>query len=307
MDTAVTTALEEILFGERRPKAQALMKLSDLRPRQLEGFLETWLRAPVKRRRTVVSMLAELAEDNFELFFDQVFKLVLDDPDPEVRRLAAEGLWENDDIAIAERLLDLLNHDPDVGVRAQAAMTLGHFAYLAEMGELAPADGQRICRALLAAAKDSSAPLEVRRRAVEAVAYFSADPAVKELIVASYEAPEVKMRASALFAMGRNCDARWSPIVLRALESAESELRFEAARAAGELEDRRAVPRLLDLLDDEDTEVRLEAIAALGKIGGDQAKAALLRLTEHEDERTSEAAADALDEAMFAEDPLLRA
>lgn len=307
MDAAVATVLDEILFGERRPKARTLMQLSDLRPRQLEGFLEVWLRAPVNRRRTVVSMLTELAEDNFELFFDQIFQAVLADPDPEVRRLAAEGLWENDDITVADRLLELLRSDPDAGVRAQAATTLGHFAYLAEMGELAPVDAQRIGRALLAAAQDRSAPLEVRRRALEAVAFYSADPAVKELIIASYEEPDVKMRASALYAMGRNCDARWSPIILRALESAEPELRFEAARAAGELEDRRAVPRLLGLLEDTDPEVRLEAIAALGKIGGPQAKAALLRLTEHEDQRTSEAAADALDEAMFAEDPLLHA
>lgn len=306
MDMAVETTLKDVLFSDRRPRTRALMALSDLTPRQLEGFMALWLQAPIRRRRSVAAMLVELAEEHFELFFEEIFKRLLDDPDPEVRRAAAEGLWESDDVAVAERLMELLRSDADEAVRAQAAMTLGQFAYLAEMHELAPADAERIRASLLAAASASDTPLEVRRRAVEAVGFFANDEQVHQVIAAAYRAPEVKLRASALFAMGRNCDPHWSPLVLEALEGEEPELRFEAARAAGELEERRAVPKLLGLLDDPDDEVRLEAIAALGKIGGDQATAALRRLTEHADEHIGEAAADALDEALFADDPLLR-
>ncbi|MBI2320930.1 MAG: HEAT repeat domain-containing protein [Chloroflexi bacterium] len=305
MDPKVAAALQDLLFGERRPRTRALMALSDRTPSQLEGFVAAWLEAPARRRRSVAAMLVDLADEHFELFFEEIYKRLLDDPDPEVRRAAVEGLWESDDVAVAERLMHLLSADADEAVRTQAASTLGHFAYLAEMEELAPADAERIRMSLLAAATAGDTPFEVRRRAVEAVCFFANDEEVHEVIAAAYRAPEVKMRASALFAMGRNCDPRWSPPVLEALEGREPELRFEAARAAGELEERRAVPKLVDLVADADAEVRLEAIAALGKIGSDRAKAALRRLLEHEDERIAEAAADALDEASFADDPLL--
>lgn len=304
MDPAVAAALQEALFGERRSRGHALATLSDLRPRQLEGFLAAWLAAPVKRRRSIAATLIEVAEENFDLFFEEVFKVLLDDPDPEVRRAAIEGLCGTDDMRVAERMLGILAGDTDERVRAQAAITLGHFTFLAELEEISARDAARIRAGLLPAATGGDESLEVRRRAIEALGFLANDAQIHEIIAAAYAAPEVKMRGSALFAMGRNSDRRWRPIVLAALDSEETELRFEAARAAGELDDRRAVPALLRLVEDEDFEVRLEAIAALGKIGGDRAEAALRRLASHRDERIAEAAAEALSEAeLFADLP----
>ncbi|MHB9091544.1 MAG: HEAT repeat domain-containing protein, partial [Chloroflexota bacterium] len=240
------------LKGEARPPRASLQGLSDLSSRETERLKPVWERLPLDRRRWAAQALSDLAEDNIELHFAAVFKVLLFDPDPEVRQAAVEGLWESDDLAVADYLLGILNDDASDEVRAAAASALGHFAYLAEMGDL-PADMAARMRAALLAAVHGQAPLDVRRRAVEAVGFISNDAEVWKVIAAAYASPEPTMRASAVFAMGRNCDARWLQDVLKEMDSDDPQMRFEAARAAGEIEDRRAVPKLLRLLVDSDT------------------------------------------------------
>ena len=80
---------------------------------------------------------------------------------------------------------------------------------------------------------------------------------------------------SAVFAMGRNMDARWQQTVLDELDSDAPGMRYEAARAAGEMTLEDALPMLARLIDDEDLEVRLASVWALGQIGGRPAAEAL--------------------------------
>ncbi len=286
-----------------RPTRASLQGLSDLSQAQVGRLLAVWAGLPTERRLWVARTLGELAEDNFELDFTAAFKAMLGDPDAGVRRAAVEGLWESEDLAVAESLLAMLAGDPAAEVKAAAASALGHFALLAEMGALSAALAGRVRTGLLRVIYGEE-PVEVRRRAVEAVGFLSGDEEVKRAIADAYAQAQPAMRTSAIFAMGRNCDPRWLPDLLRELESEDAEMRFEAARACGELEDERAVPRLLRLLVDPDLEVRLATIQSLGEIGGEQAVQALGYLMQSDDPTVAEAAEAALAEAEFAEAPL---
>ncbi len=115
---------------------------------------------------------------------------------------------------------------------------------------------------------------EVKRRALEAISPFSL-PRVKELIETAYHTDDIKLRASAICAMGRNCDLAWLPTLLVELNSDEAEIRYEAAVACGELGAEEAVPHLVEMTKNEDQQVQEAAIKALGEIGSEQAKQAL--------------------------------
>jgi HEAT repeat protein len=189
-----------------------------------------------------------------------------------------------------------------VDVRAAAASALGRYVYLGEVEDLAESQARRVEEALLAVINGPD-ELEVRRRALEAVA-FSSRPEVPPLIAAAYAAPEQKLRVSAVFAMGRNADGkRWGRPVRAELESAEPEMRFEAARAAGELELSEAGPQLAALVEDVDTQVQEAAIWSLGQIGGEFARRTLERLLERsEDEDEQEYIQEALDNLEFTDE-----
>jgi len=117
---------------------------------------------------------------------------------------------------------------------------------------------------------------------------------VSEALEIAYYDDDERMRASAVFGMGRSCDRRWRAIVLKELENASPAMRYEAARASGELGIRRAVPILALLVDDVDPQVHEASIWALGQIGGPDAKRILGDAYSDADEAT----VDAIDEAM---------
>src|SRR5690606_16320889 len=101
--------------------------------------------------------------------------------------------------------------------------------------------------------------IDVRRRALEAIANCGHEIVVGAINEA-VENPDRRMQISAVFAMGRTCDTRWSDHVLRQLEDDDPEMRYEAARAAGELELEDAVVHLTRLALDDDREIQLVAI-----------------------------------------------
>jgi len=112
--------------------------------------------------------------------------------------------------------------------------------------------------------------VEVRRRALESLANSSHD-LVATAIAEAYDSEDQRLQISALFAMGRSCDERWSEIVLAELDNEDAEFRYEAARAAGELEIEEAIPALSRFVFDDDVDVRDVAIWSLGEIGGKEA------------------------------------
>ncbi|MBX3005059.1 MAG: HEAT repeat domain-containing protein [Anaerolineales bacterium] len=255
------------LQDEHTPLAmRTLYRLSALEAEDLAALKTLWPQLPLARRRAVLEESEGLAESNQVMHFDSLNEMALSDADAGVRTLAARGLWITEQARLVTPLVHMLQHDPDSEARAQAADTLGRFVYLGEVGDIPAAAHQAAESALLDVLHGSEDPL-IQRRALEAMG-FSSRPEIAEMIEEAFEGGEEEWVSTALFAMGRSADERWSPMVIQSLSDPNREISREAARAAGELELSEARPGLFDLLQDEESEVRLAAAWALSQIGG---------------------------------------
>jgi len=281
--------------------SSTLADLSNLSPEEVKLFEQAWAAIEPERQRQIMYRLVELAEDDVKLDFDSIFRSCLNDQDAEVRSKAIEGLWESEDTSLIKPLINLLEQDSSEKVQAVAATALGKFVMLVELKKLRSCYKFEIEHVLLSVTNDSSRPVEVRRRALEAVASLSL-PRVKRAITEAYRSHNPKLKISAIYAMGKNCDPSWLAILLRELANTNTEIRYEACGACGELGEEEAVPYLIELVNDSDTEVQLAAIRALGKIGGTEAEECLKRCLNDSSELVQQAAEKALNELGLEED-----
>lgn len=291
---AFEATLRRLADPEAEPRPGLMHFLSDPRSEDLAVWRSVWAEMAPARRTFLARRMVEAAEADFQISFKRLFAELLDDPDPEVRRLAIEGLWEAVDVRLMRRYIALLRTDAAADVRAGAAAALGRYVELGQLDRIGAREARSALAALADAAEDESEEPEVRRRATESAGY--ADYAdVGTLIEQAIDSHLALMRAGALRAMGNSADERWAPEVIEHLTSPIAELRFESARAAGELTLAGAVPGLVDLMSDPDREVRLEAIWALGEIGGTVARTVLeAELADADDPDVEEAIEDAL-------------
>jgi HEAT repeat protein len=280
-----------------------LTELSNLNAQELALFEQAWKTIEPKRRRQIIYRLVELAEDNFELDFDDIFKGRLKDEDADVQSKAIEGLWESEETCLIDPLIELLEPESPEKVQATAATALGKFALLAELEKLRPQHKTRVCRTLLSVIEDTGRSLEIKRRALEAAAPLSL-PQMEKAIARAYRSGVPKLKTSAIFAMGKSCNLSWLPILIKELTNADAEIRYEAANACGELGEKKATPYLSTLTTDPDIDVQMAAIQALGKIGGPEAKDSLERCLTDDSEVIQQAAEEALNELEAGEDPL---
>jgi HEAT repeat protein len=271
----------------------SLADLSNLNADELGYFAQVWSGMDLERRQKMTNRLVDLAEENFELNFDSIFKHCLKDTDAEVRAKAIEGLWENEEPTLITTFIKMLNEDGSEIVQAAAAKALSKYAMLAELKKLGPSSSNRVSQALVSILADENKPAEVWRRALEAAAPLSL-PEVKKAITEAYQSSDPKIRNSAIYAMGKNCDSSWLPILYKEMSNTSPDARYEAAGACGEICDEEAVPYLIKLSQDKDSEVQQAAIIALGKIGGSKAKQFLLKCQQSPDEIISDAAEQAL-------------
>lgn len=270
---------------------------------EVRRFADCWRNMSPERRRELTSTMAEMAEADFELDYNAIFRWLLQAEDPEVRERAIEGLWEDDQPTLIDPLLRILKDDPNDMVRAEAAMSLGRFALQAELGELSETRAARVREGLLEVIQNYKEQADVRRRAVESVAYLS-DAPVREIIDETYAEPDEDMKLSAVHAMGRTADPHWGEPVRLELHSPSAAMRYEAARAAGEIALKTATPDLIQLLNDADSEVRQIAVWSLGQVGGSHARRALEACQTSGDETMREAAEEALAELDLGSVPL---
>lgn len=289
--------LLEILQAGRLSRGD-LYGLSNLSRTQAEVAWKVCAGLSPAVRREMVQTLVEIAESDFEVNFGEVFRLALGDEDGEVRRAAVEGLWEDEDVRLVPVLADRLLKDAVPEVRAAAATSLGRFLLLGELEKIQERPHRVAFQALLTACTKAEETIEVRRRALESLAY-SGEEAVADLIRSAYEDSDERMRVSAVFAMGRSADDRWANQVMGELHSANPEMRYEAARACGELALEKAVPALIELVGDVDPEVQEAAVWSLGQIGGDEARQVLVDCSRSANEALREAAREALRELEF--------
>ena len=295
--------LEQLGDGSRRLEVAGLQRLSQLSEEQQQQLSEAWPGIDVRRRQRLVQELVDLAEDNAELNFDAVFLRGLEDEDADVRLESLRGLWEHESPLLIGRLADLLQNDEDPAVRAEAALALGRYVLLFELGRLRERYFRQAEEALRLVLSAEGETEEVRARAVEAIGAHDA-PWVRQAIQNAYENGTRRLKASAVHAMGRSAEPRWLPLLEKELTNDEAEIRYEAATAVGSVGEEESVPHLLALLTDPDEEVREATALALGEIGGKVAKHALGELMDSSSQAMREAAKAALNRLEFEEDPL---
>jgi len=295
MSLPIEEIIADLASIEQPLSNSKLVDLSNLNSEELELLKQAWASIEPKRRRQIIYRLVEMAEDNFELDFDGVFRNCLKDQDAEVRGKAVEGLWESEDTSLINPFINLLEQDSAVNVQVATATALGKFAMLAELNKLRSCHMSKICQALLGVISDKSRDAEARRRALEAVSPLNL-PQVEKTIREAYQSHSHKLRISAIYAMGKNCHRSWLPILVRELSNADAEIRYEAAGACGELGEEEAAPYLIKLIGDPDVDVQVVALQALGKIGGSEAKRCLQQCLTNPNEVIRQAAEQALDE-----------
>jgi hypothetical protein len=280
-----------------------LYPLSDLSRDRVGEFRMAWETLDAEERRRIIHALVEFAEATFEVNFDAIFRIALEDPDHEVRATAIDGLWENEDANLIGPFLVMMRQDPSPQVRAAAASGLGRYVLAGELEKLAEPVESRIMTELLTVGLLAGESIEVRRRAIESAAY-ACTPEVHDMLEMAYYDEDEKMRLSAVVGMGRSCDQKWKSIILEELQSHSPAMRYEAAWASGELMLQQAVPVLARLVHDPDRQVSNATIWALGQIGGPQAKRILIDAYDEADEDTETALDEALAELALAEGEL---
>ncbi len=295
MPSPFEETIADLASSDQPLPSSRLTNLSNPNSAEVKLFEQAWEKVKPELRAKTIRQLAELVEDDVALNFDNIFRYCLKDTDADVRSKAIDGLWESEDASLIYPLVKLLEKDSSPEVQVAATTALGRFALLAEWGKLRANYISRVEQSLLAAIGDRTKPMEVRCRALEAVAPLGRTQ-VSQAIQKAYESGDSELKISAVNAMGKNYNPSWLPILLREITSPNAEMRYTAAEACGELEEEEAVPCLMELFNDPDTGVALAAIQALGKIGGDEAKRCLEQCLDDPEYLVKQAAAQALDE-----------
>lgn len=301
------TTLNALIAGEAEEGMNSVVYygLSGLPEANVSQFTTVWDSLSPEYRRRVIRDLADVGETNFDLDYRTIGWLALLDADAEVREAAIDLLWEDDTVSLMDRLIQTALSDESVSVRAAAASALGRFILLGEIGDLPDRETARAQDAAIRLLTDLTEDIDVRRRALEAIANSSHEIVVGAIREA-HSSPDQRMRISSIFAMGRTCDEQWNDDVLQALESDDLEMRYEAARAAGELGLESALSQLRSLAFDADREIKEAAIWSLGEIGGNEAVRVLQLLAQdaenNDDEELLEAIEDALGNAKLGGD-----
>lgn len=270
-----------------------LMSLSGIDSSELQSFKEIWANIDNKRRASILDKLIALSEARMEAEFNNIFKFCLVDEEPFIRCKAIEGLWECDDRTLVGSLITIMELDESEDVRISAASAIGKFAVLSQTGKMLQKDGERIQHFLIKTISNNTESERVIRRAIEAVAPFNTSE-IQGIIQSAYQSDQTGMKCSSLFAMGKSCDSRWLPLIVRELKSTQASMRYEACNACAELGEESTLPHLIPLFTDEDHETQMAAIYAVGAIGGDLAKKALLHCLKSSDDLAIEAAEEAL-------------
>ncbi|MBN2393208.1 MAG: HEAT repeat domain-containing protein [Anaerolineae bacterium] len=298
-DKKITDSLwQSIEELQHVPQAADLKQFSGLLAEDLQRLTAAWENLPVDVRRGTVRAWNALAVEDFEMDFSAVLRMAMRDEDADVRAAAITGLDEDEDIRLIPQLSEILENDTAAVVRAAAARTLAHFVLMGELDKILPRSFEIACMALLKAHNDLSEDLDVRRHALESLAYTSLH-GTPRMIEAAYAHPEEKMRISAVLAMGRSADKRWAKIVYRELFSPLPEMRYEATCACGELALPEAIPALIELIEDVNIDIQQTALWALGQIGGKLAQRALEKYVTSDNLALRQAAHNALEELEF--------
>ena len=296
-------AIKAALLNNNAPFPPAMVYyFSDIAQEDLDLLEDVWPEVWVERRRGLLEDMEILAESDTLLYFDHFAVMCLEDEDPVARATAIRLLWQSQNEELVPLLLKRLTEDPEGIVRAAAATALGMFVYLGELDEIKTATYQLVLENLIKAHLDAKDEL-VRRRALESLGYAS-HPDIAGFIRLAYDSNNEEWLQSALLAMGRSVDKKWTVPVLEMFDHPDSIVRSEAIRAAGELEAEQAREPIIDLLEEgtEDEDIYYAAIWSLSKIGGEGVRELIdYALEEAEDEDEIKFLEEALENLDFTE------
>ena len=298
--------LDSLLDTKKEFPPRYLTQFSDMGPLELQTLQDVWPRVDLKRKLSLFEGLESLVEGDTLVSFDDFARPLLNDPEADVRMRALRLLIECEDEKIIPTYLNMLKHDVNAEVRAQAATNLGFFVARGELEEISEETYSQVLASLLESARGEDAT-RVRRHALEALG-FASKPEVDALIGAALQHKDADWQASALVAMGRSADERWEDEVLRALLDENDTIRLAAAQAAGNIPLKSARTVLLRMLaeGEEDDEIINAAIWSLSQIGGEDVRtfleALLVETEEAEDEEQIAVLEEALDNLAFTED-----
>ena len=296
------TVLDALLDGKKDFPRRYLREFSDIRPLELKTLLDIWPRVTLSRKQTLLEDLKALAEADTLVSFDDFGRALLTDPEPIVRTHAIRLLHESEDLKLVPTYLDMLKDDSDTSIRREAANALSLFVDLGELEEIPENIYHQIEDALLASA-NSEDDARVRRTALESLGY-SSRPEVITLIESAFHREDPNWQASALHAMGRSADDRWTEDVLYSLINDDDRIRLAAVQAAGDLAISPARTILLEMLsEEEEPDVTSAVIWSLSQIGGEDVRTYLENLLDQTDEDDQiQFLEDALDNLAFTED-----
>jgi HEAT repeat protein len=298
-----TASLADLLGDPAaRISDSALRQLSDIDPAELRAILPAWQAMDDVRRRETLARIADLFEADTRMGFEDLARALLTDSDPFVRMDAVRLLAESEDPNDAARLIAILDHDPDLEPRLQAAGALGFFVELGELEELDAKLLERVEGSLLKTV-EADAPVALRRAALESLGYSSRPEAV-ELISRYLAHHDPQWIESALTAAARSGESEWDDQVLEMITSPDDNVRLAAAEAAGTLNIDAARPLLLRLLEDEpDSDIYMAAIWSLSQIGGEDVEVTLESLLDQaEDDDLASFIEEALENLTFTQD-----
>jgi len=294
--------LDSLVENRTEFPKQYLREFSDIGNHELKSLLDVWPQVTLNRKLTLLEELSALADSDTLVSFDDFARALLTDPDAQVRTRAIRLLDESEAVDLVPSYLDMLKNDSDMGVRAEAARALNTFVDLGELEEISENIHRQVEDALLIAVTGED-DVRVRRAALESLGY-SSRPEVATLVESSFHREDPMWKASALVAMGRSADDRWSDEVTHSLVSENDNLRKAAVQAAGELSLKSARPLLLKMLGEEEEETVLSAIIwSLSQIGGEDVRTYLESLLDQiEDDEQIAFLEEALDNLAFTED-----
>jgi HEAT repeat protein len=279
-----------------------LREFSDLNGERNAALRKVWGIVPLARRRALLDDLEELLEAETLVDFESLGLLALEDPDPQVREIALRLLWESENPRLVETIVDVMEKDASPAVRATAARVLGGFVYNGEIEHI-PAQALHSVEEALLRVMAGGDDAGVRRAALESLG-FSSRAEVIPLLEAAYRNSDPAWVESAILAMGRSADERWSNEVIAHLDSLRPSLQEAAIRSAGELQLAAARDPLLRILTEtDDDDIWSAAVWALSQVGGEAVREALEQLIENsEDDNEIAYIEEALDNLAFTED-----
>jgi HEAT repeat protein len=181
----------------------------------------------------------------------------LESTSPVVRRDAVSALGRMRGSEARLKLTELLEKDPDFGVRSQAADALGNLRDRASTG------------ALVKALSDENR--NVRASAIVALGYLRDTSACVPLMDAYKREDDLGLKISVLNVLGVIGDDASVPFLIEALGEENPRLKTVAASSLGRIRNPQALSALLELLEDKDKNVRLYSVRAIGEIGNKKA------------------------------------